>query len=169
MPYRITPFLYLHPPTHSSIWRDTPQWPSRLLAIVKIAPAQLSRTHSVMHSHTFCQRLPFCLSHIHIENQLAHLSVYTSPQILVIQDPDQQPEGADMTVKPAFKLVPVTVAYPQPASSWQVVAGLVLLVLTVGSSLQLGLVAEVRRPQSHSARCLGAQGKRGCHVVISVH
>lgn len=66
-------------------------------------------------------------------------------EILVIQDPDQQPEGADMTVKPAFKLVPVTVAYPQPASSWQVVAGLVLLVLTVGSSLQLGLVAEISK------------------------
>ena len=47
-------------------------------------------------------------------------------------------------LRPAFKLVPTSVAYPPGQSSWQALVSIVLLTLTAGSCMQLGLVAEVR-------------------------
>jgi len=66
-------------------------------------------------------------------------------EMLVVEDPDQEPASFDEPPRPAFKLVPASSANPPPAASWQIIAGLVLLALSFGSSLQLGLVAEISK------------------------
>jgi len=67
-------------------------------------------------------------------------------EILIVQDPNaEQTTDAAENIRPAFKLVPVANAYPPPQTAWQILVSVVLLTLTVGSSLQLGLVAEISK------------------------
>lgn len=67
-------------------------------------------------------------------------------QLLIVEDPDAtEPNDKGQKIRPAFKLVPASAAYPPGQTSWQVLVSLVLLTLTFGSCLQFGLVAEVKR------------------------
>eukprot|EP00873_Tetraselmis_striata_P035770 jgi/Tetstr1/456034/TSEL_000328.t1 len=46
-------------------------------------------------------------------------------EMLVVEDPDQEPASFDEPPRPAFKLVPASSANPPPAASWQIIAGLI--------------------------------------------
>lgn len=79
-------------------------------------------------------------------------------EALVVDDPIALAEGdLDLkTNKPktAFMIVPAGVTQPPPSSPWQYIAALLLLVLTLGTSLQLGIVANVTKLPPETIKAL---------------
>jgi hypothetical protein len=68
--------------------------------------------------------------------------------ILVVEDPDADPdETQELRSNPriAFQIMPSSSVQPAPVPAWQNIAAGVLFLLTVGTSLQLGLVANVAK------------------------
>jgi len=68
-------------------------------------------------------------------------------EILIIEDPEipEIPPADGDQLRPAFKLVPSSAAYPAPPTTWQSFVSFVLITLTFGTCMQLGLVAEISR------------------------
>lgn len=65
--------------------------------------------------------------------------------VLMVEDPDAEEEDARGGPKVAFQVMPTDAVQPAPAPAWQSVAAGVLFLFTIGTALQLGLVANVSR------------------------
>lgn len=63
--------------------------------------------------------------------------------VLLVEDPDAEEEDARGGPRIAFQIMPRAAVEPAPAPGWQSAAAAVLFLFTIGSSLQLGLAANV--------------------------
>ena len=64
---------------------------------------------------------------------------------MLVSDPEAEEEDPRGGPRIAFQIVPGAAVRPAPAPAWQGLAAGVLLLLTLGTAAQLGLVANVSK------------------------
>ena len=80
-------------------------------------------------------------------------------QVFMTADPETDEEDTRGGPRVAFLIMPAIFARPKPTPKWQYIFAAVLVALTLGSGLQLGLLANIARlpkvgvaaPSSHAA------------------
>ncbi len=91
---------------------------------------------------------------------LLHLDC-TLLQVFMTADPETDEEDTRGGPRVAFLIMPAIFARPKPTPKWQYIFAAVLVALTLGSGLQLGLLANIARlpkvgvakPFSHASSC----------------
>ena len=66
-------------------------------------------------------------------------------EVMLVPDPEAEEEDPRGGPRIAFQIVPGAAVRPAPAPAWQGLAAGVLLLLTLGTAAQLGLVANVSK------------------------
>lgn len=64
-------------------------------------------------------------------------------EAFLVEDMMVENPGDDQTPRVAIQIMPAAQALPQETASWQLIVTIILLILTFGSSVQLGLVANI--------------------------